>query len=298
MVVDAAHQHGVDLDRRQPGRRRRPSSRRARRQPVARVSTRTSRGPACRGETLTRSSPAAASGRRGRSRPMPFVVMRRSRARGAARRCRATSVGRPRRSSGSPPVSRTSRTPRPTATPIDPRTISSSVSISGLGTTRAPRPACSRCSAGCTGRSPRPAGPRATRPNVSGMLGPRSGVIGRLLMTTRVGRVPFLGDAGDVFAPVADGSRRRDRLRRGLRVPGRWQWHRHDAKVARADRINSHYYARPMPLRSALPTTGETLPRNQEWTKVTATGTMPTGTCSWCATGPTPGSTATRWSCR
>jgi cytochrome oxidase assembly protein ShyY1 len=58
---------------------------------------------------------------------------------------------------------------------------------------------------------------------------------------------------------------------------GRWQWHRHDAKVARADRINSHFYARPVPLRSALPTTGETLPRSEEWTKVTATGTYADG---------------------
>lgn len=53
---------------------------------------------------------------------------------------------------------------------------------------------------------------------------------------------------------------------------GRWQWHRHEAKVARADRINSHYYATPVPLQSALRGTGASLPRSQEWTKVTATG--------------------------
>jgi cytochrome oxidase assembly protein ShyY1 len=58
---------------------------------------------------------------------------------------------------------------------------------------------------------------------------------------------------------------------------GRWQWHRHDAKVARADRINSHYYARPVSLQTVLPTTGETLPRSQEWTRVTATGTYADG---------------------
>ena len=53
---------------------------------------------------------------------------------------------------------------------------------------------------------------------------------------------------------------------------GRWQWHRHEAKVARADRINSHYRAAPVPLASALGGTGVSLPVREEWTRVTATG--------------------------
>jgi cytochrome oxidase assembly protein ShyY1 len=53
---------------------------------------------------------------------------------------------------------------------------------------------------------------------------------------------------------------------------GRWQWHRHEARVARADRINSHYLAAPVPLSTAMPRPAATLPRSQEWTLVTATG--------------------------
>ena len=53
---------------------------------------------------------------------------------------------------------------------------------------------------------------------------------------------------------------------------GRWQWHRHEDKAARAQRINSHYFASPVPLSRALPGPGDTLPRAQEWTPVTATG--------------------------
>jgi cytochrome oxidase assembly protein ShyY1 len=70
---------------------------------------------------------------------------------------------------------------------------------------------------------------------------------------------------------------------------GRWQWHRHDAKVARADRINSHYYARPVPLQSALPTTGESLPPGEEWTKVTATGTYADGSLQLVRNRPNAG---------
>jgi len=53
---------------------------------------------------------------------------------------------------------------------------------------------------------------------------------------------------------------------------GRWQWHRHEAKVARAERIDSHYSASPIPLSRAMPTPDAGLPRAQEWTLVTATG--------------------------
>lgn len=53
---------------------------------------------------------------------------------------------------------------------------------------------------------------------------------------------------------------------------GRWQWHRHEDKAARAQRISSHYFASPVPLSTVLPGPGADLPRAAEWTRVTATG--------------------------
>jgi cytochrome oxidase assembly protein ShyY1 len=53
---------------------------------------------------------------------------------------------------------------------------------------------------------------------------------------------------------------------------GRWQWHRHEDKAARAQRITSHYFASPVPLSRAMPGPDTKLPRAQEWTPVTATG--------------------------
>ncbi|MGA8978740.1 MAG: SURF1 family protein [Pedococcus sp.] len=51
---------------------------------------------------------------------------------------------------------------------------------------------------------------------------------------------------------------------------GQWQWHRYEAKAARADRINSHYEAPPQPLTKVLG--AAPMPLSQEWTRVTATG--------------------------
>jgi cytochrome oxidase assembly protein ShyY1 len=53
---------------------------------------------------------------------------------------------------------------------------------------------------------------------------------------------------------------------------GRWQWHRHEDKVARAQRINSHYFASPVPLSRAMPGRDTSLPIAEDWTVVTATG--------------------------
>jgi len=54
---------------------------------------------------------------------------------------------------------------------------------------------------------------------------------------------------------------------------GQWQWGRHEAKAARAQRIESHYFAsRPVPLPQAMPRPDANLPRAEEWTLVTATG--------------------------
>ena len=51
---------------------------------------------------------------------------------------------------------------------------------------------------------------------------------------------------------------------------GRWQWHRYEAKNARADRIESHYSAPAQPLRSVLGAEPLTLAR--DWTRVQDTG--------------------------
>jgi cytochrome oxidase assembly protein ShyY1 len=53
---------------------------------------------------------------------------------------------------------------------------------------------------------------------------------------------------------------------------GQWQWHRHEAKAARADRIERHYGASPVPLSQVMPGPGADLPKALEWTRVTATG--------------------------
>jgi cytochrome oxidase assembly protein ShyY1 len=53
---------------------------------------------------------------------------------------------------------------------------------------------------------------------------------------------------------------------------GQWQWHRHEAKSARAERIDNHYLASPVPLSRAMPRPAASLPLSQEWTMVTATG--------------------------
>ncbi len=53
---------------------------------------------------------------------------------------------------------------------------------------------------------------------------------------------------------------------------GRWQWHRHEDMAARAERINSHYLASPVPLTTAMPQPDVSLPLAEEWTLVSATG--------------------------
>jgi cytochrome oxidase assembly protein ShyY1 len=51
---------------------------------------------------------------------------------------------------------------------------------------------------------------------------------------------------------------------------GRWQWHRYEAKHARAERISAHYGADARPLREVLGP--EPVPLSAEWTRVTVTG--------------------------
>jgi cytochrome oxidase assembly protein ShyY1 len=53
---------------------------------------------------------------------------------------------------------------------------------------------------------------------------------------------------------------------------GQWQWHRHEDKAARAQRINSHYFASPVPLSRAMPRPDVSLQPAQEWTLVSAAG--------------------------
>lgn len=51
---------------------------------------------------------------------------------------------------------------------------------------------------------------------------------------------------------------------------GQWQWHRYEAKAARADRITSHYDAKPQPVESVLG--ADPMPLAREWTRVTMQG--------------------------
>jgi cytochrome oxidase assembly protein ShyY1 len=51
---------------------------------------------------------------------------------------------------------------------------------------------------------------------------------------------------------------------------GQWQWHRYEAKAARADRIHAHYDAKPRPVADVLGTGA--MPLSEEWTRVTMQG--------------------------
>ena len=51
---------------------------------------------------------------------------------------------------------------------------------------------------------------------------------------------------------------------------GQWQWHRYEAKAARADRIHSHYDAKPQPVADVLG--AAPMPLSREWTRVTMQG--------------------------
>lgn len=51
---------------------------------------------------------------------------------------------------------------------------------------------------------------------------------------------------------------------------GQWQWGRYEDKAARADRIETHYEADPVPATEVL--SADPLPMEDEWTRVTASG--------------------------
>jgi len=53
---------------------------------------------------------------------------------------------------------------------------------------------------------------------------------------------------------------------------GRWQLHRHEAKVARNDLVNANYDAVPVALDRVLTTPGSALPVGREWTRVHGEG--------------------------
>lgn len=54
---------------------------------------------------------------------------------------------------------------------------------------------------------------------------------------------------------------------------GRWQYGRHEGKAARAHQVETYYAATPVPLGQVLPDPGSQLPPNQQWRRVTMTGT-------------------------
>ena len=58
---------------------------------------------------------------------------------------------------------------------------------------------------------------------------------------------------------------------------GRWQYHRHEAKVERRDRVAANYGAQPVPLADVLPSPAATLPAAAQWTPVRVTGTYDAG---------------------
>ena len=53
---------------------------------------------------------------------------------------------------------------------------------------------------------------------------------------------------------------------------GRWQWGRHEAKVARAERIERNYDAAPVPVATVLPDPAAPLPVDSEWRQVRLRG--------------------------
>ena len=67
---------------------------------------------------------------------------------------------------------------------------------------------------------------------------------------------------------------------------GWWQYHRHEAKALRNERLDDHYRADPVPLSSVLTPAG--LDPEDEWTRVTVTGRYDGARCS-CAAAPLDG---------
>ncbi|WP_308279600.1 SURF1 family cytochrome oxidase biogenesis protein [Phycicoccus mangrovi] len=56
---------------------------------------------------------------------------------------------------------------------------------------------------------------------------------------------------------------------------GWWQYHRHEAKVERNDRLDRHYRATPVPVGEAI--TADGVSTDAEWTRVTMTGSYAAG---------------------
>ncbi|HYJ76410.1 MAG TPA: SURF1 family protein, partial [Kineosporiaceae bacterium] len=54
---------------------------------------------------------------------------------------------------------------------------------------------------------------------------------------------------------------------------GRWQWGRHEGKLAMAQQVDRAYDAAPVPLARLLPVPAEPLPKDDEWRPVQARGT-------------------------
>lgn len=54
---------------------------------------------------------------------------------------------------------------------------------------------------------------------------------------------------------------------------GRWQLHRHEAKVERRDRVAANYGSAPVPLDRVLASPGVALPADAQWTPVRVSGT-------------------------
>jgi cytochrome oxidase assembly protein ShyY1 len=53
---------------------------------------------------------------------------------------------------------------------------------------------------------------------------------------------------------------------------GEWQYHRHENRVVKRDRVDRNYDAAPVPLAELMPQPGRTLPRALDWRPVRVTG--------------------------
>lgn len=67
---------------------------------------------------------------------------------------------------------------------------------------------------------------------------------------------------------------------------GRWQWGRHEYKSARAHQVQTYYSAPAVPLTQVLPDPGSPLPADQQWRRVTMTGTYSPNDQLWVRNRP------------
>ena len=232
VVVDAAHQDGVDLDRPQPGGVGRGEPGDDVVEPVAQGEL--VEGLRAHGVEADVDPVEAGRGqRRARSGPSPSaLVVIDSRGRGVSARAPLDDVDEPaahqRLAAGEPHLVDAEARDRRSRTS---RTTSSSVSTDVVGQPVEPLgAACSRCSAGCSGRSATPAGRSPTRPkrSVEGLRCGHPRVYVDATHRTPVARPDHLDSRGELPVLPTVGAVRARRRAHGLGAVrlGEWQFHR------------------------------------------------------------------------